>query len=230
MSARRRDLYGGKDPRTLPAYTIAEAAAYLRIPRSTVGSWVKGRRYTTMSGHQKFSRVVAPARDAPCLLSFENLVELHVLRATRDKGVSIGAIRSAVWYLQAKWDSEHPLAREDMQTDGVSIFVDHLGALVNVSQNGQVAIRMALEQHLNRIDRGPKGLPIRLYPFGGRNETSRPFTIDPAIKFGRLCLAGTGITVEELVSRHHAGESIPSLARDFDRPEKQIREALKDAA
>lgn len=223
------DIYSNLNPRTVPNYTIAEASAALRIPRATIRSWVKGRKYTTTAGQQDFARVIVPAQLDPCLLSFENLVELHVLRATRDKGVSLTSIRSAVWWLQERWKSEHPLAREDMQTDGVSIFVDYLGRLVNVSQNGQLAIRKALEQHLSRVDRDRDGLPVRLYPFSGVDSRARPFTIDPMVKFGRLCLAGTGIPVEDLVSRHDAGETVASLARDFELPTNEIRTALRAA-
>jgi hypothetical protein len=36
------DLYGGRDPRTVPRYAVGEAALYLRLPRATLkdlGSW-----------------------------------------------------------------------------------------------------------------------------------------------------------------------------------------------
>jgi uncharacterized protein (DUF433 family) len=220
----RIDIYRGRDPRTLPAYSVAEAAEYLKIPRSTVRSWVQGR-----SGRRS-ARVIEPARDQPCLLSFENLVELHVLRGIRGHGVTIQAIRDALAYLANELGSERPLARESMQTDGVSLFVERLGVLVNVSRSGQLAMKQTLEAHLRRIERDPSGVPIKLYPFPASGGPERPFTIDPTVKFGRLCLTGTGIIVDELVDRYDAGESIASLARDFGRPERQIRAAISEAA
>lgn len=39
------DPYGGKDPRAIPAYSIAKAAHYLSIPENTVRSWVSGRTF-----------------------------------------------------------------------------------------------------------------------------------------------------------------------------------------
>ena len=49
------DIYGGKDPGDVAAYGIAEAARYLKIPRTTLGSWVAGRRYP-----QRKPRVFSP--------------------------------------------------------------------------------------------------------------------------------------------------------------------------
>jgi hypothetical protein len=33
------------DPRTVPAYPLAEAARYLHMPEGTLGTWVVGRNY-----------------------------------------------------------------------------------------------------------------------------------------------------------------------------------------
>src|SRR5207249_10801942 len=33
------------DPRGLPAYSVSEAAHYLRVPRSTLRAWVAGQTY-----------------------------------------------------------------------------------------------------------------------------------------------------------------------------------------
>ena len=40
------DIYGGRDPREVPLYSVREAAGYLSIPTSTLRSWVRGQRYT----------------------------------------------------------------------------------------------------------------------------------------------------------------------------------------
>ena len=36
-------LYGAKDPRELPNHSLSEAAAYLRVPRSTLRAWLLGQ-------------------------------------------------------------------------------------------------------------------------------------------------------------------------------------------
>src|SRR5260370_33769132 len=42
LMAEVTQLYGGRDPRELPNYSITEVASYLWVPRSTVSPWVKG--------------------------------------------------------------------------------------------------------------------------------------------------------------------------------------------
>src|SRR5438128_10282285 len=42
MAERVTLLYGGKDPRALPSHSLSEAAAYLRVPRSTLHAWLLG--------------------------------------------------------------------------------------------------------------------------------------------------------------------------------------------
>ena len=77
------DLYGGKSPVELPAYGVSEAAHYLQVPPATLRTWVRGRGYPTARG-QKFSEPLIDLADATrCLLSFVNLVEVHVLAAIR---------------------------------------------------------------------------------------------------------------------------------------------------
>ena len=68
----------------MPNYTVVEASHYLRIPTSTIKSWVTGRDYPVQGGHRRFQRLIKPAQEEPVrLLSFINLVEAHVLHSIR---------------------------------------------------------------------------------------------------------------------------------------------------
>src|SRR5204863_1593859 len=83
------------------AYTLAEAARYLRLPAATLRSWVLGRQYPTAEGSGQFPPPMRPASHRPPLLSFSNLIEAHVLRSLRtDHGVPVKALRSAVAYAE----------------------------------------------------------------------------------------------------------------------------------
>jgi len=59
----------------------------------------------------------------------------------------------------------HPLISHEMQTNGVDLFVERLGKLINISQDGQIAIRDVLKDALKRIERDDAGLPVKLYPY-----------------------------------------------------------------
>ena len=87
---RALDIYGGRNPVELPAYTIPEVARVIRVPQATVRSWVLGRGYTTQRGPQRSDAIIEISDPAQRLLSFQNLVELHVLSAfRRDHGVRL---------------------------------------------------------------------------------------------------------------------------------------------
>ena len=220
----KRDVYD------TPTYTVSEVAGFLFLPAATLRSWVVGRSYPTSGGPKRFSPLIRIAGGNPILLSFRNVVEAHVLSAIRrEHGVAIRDVRRALGYVARAFSSRHPLADHEFQTDGVHLFVERYGSLVNASEEGQVAMRELLEAHLQRIDRNPAGVPIRLYPFTRFRDIDepRPVTIDPRIAFGRPVLSGTGIATEVVEDRFNAGETIDELAYDYGRPRGEIEEAIR---
>ena len=76
-----------EDRRKSPVYTLAEAAHYLRIAPATVRAWMLGSSYATQAGSVFAQPLIARADASGRRLSFENLVELHVLRALRHEPV-----------------------------------------------------------------------------------------------------------------------------------------------
>jgi uncharacterized protein (DUF433 family) len=241
MQQKRREqfdwsLYGGRDPRELPAYNLAEAAHYLKIPLPTVRAWVTGREYHTNHGKKLATPlIIRPEKKSP-LLSFVNLVELHVLDALRFKHkVPLRKVRRAIDYLKSHHQTRHPLVDQWFQTDGVDLFVEHYGELVNVSQHGQLAMKEILAAFLHRIERDPQGVPIRLYPFLFKRQSEvleiekepRRVVINPLVSFGRPVLVGTGIPTEVIADRFQAGDSIVDLAFDYDRETQEIEDVIR---
>jgi uncharacterized protein (DUF433 family) len=225
----RVDIYSGKDPRVVPAYSVAEAARHLELPASTVRSWVVGRSYPTATGSRQFEPVIRIADPRGRLLSFVNLVEVHVLAAIRrDHQVRLAAVRSAVRYLEKKLGSKNPLAMTRMVTDGTDLFVDKYGQLVNISQQGQMAMKAVLALHLRQIEHDLDGVPVRLYPFAPSqgSQEQRLIAIDPRVQFGRPCIADTRIPTVEVAERRRAGDSVESLVEDFRCRREQIEAAI----
>lgn len=132
-------------------------------------------------------------------------------------------------YLKKELDSKHPLAEQTFVTDRVDLFVEMFGQLVNISREGQLAIKDLIKAHLRRIERDTQGLPIKLYPFTREHKAEEPKTtvIDPYISFGRPVLAGTGIATSIIAQRYKAGESIQELAEDYGRSRSEIEEAIR---
>lgn len=230
------------DPRHDPAYTVAEAASYLLLPEATLRSWVQGRTYPASGGSRRSRPLIEPAfRDrhgrGGMLLSFVNLIEAYVLAAIRRRyGIDMGKVRKAISYLRKRYDSKHPLAEKRLETDGIQIFVEDEERLISASEGGQLTIGAVLEEYLERIERDPRGLPVKLYPFTRHARDEEPLfrsprliEINPRVARGRPVIAGTGVPVEVLAERFEAGESIADLAHDYGRKTSEIEEALRCA-
>ena len=219
------------DPREVPAYHLGEAAHYLNIPIATLRSWMAGRPYLVADGKKFFQPVIEIADKKRKLLSFINLVEAHVLDAIRrrEHRIQLPKIRQAIGYLRREFHSNHPLADQMLETDGLDLFVQKYGQLINISQEGQLAMREMLQAFLRRVERDSHGVPIKLYLFARRGEVNEPLNVvvDPTISFGRPTLAGTNIPTSVLAERFKAGDSPEELSEDYGRPRKEIEEAIR---
>lgn len=234
-----RDPYRGRDPRTIPAYPLADAARYLHIPERTIQNWAYGYPYATKTaGRRRTAPLIEAEAGASYDFSFFNLIELHVLAGLRrEHHLQMPTIRRAIDYLRREIGSPRPLIDEQMETDGVDIFVTKLGALINASRSGQLALKRVLQEHLKRIDRDAHGIAERLFPFTrprvasreAAQLTSQPrvVAIDPAVAFGRPVIAGSRVPTAEVFERFIAGESPEMLAADFGRRVEEVYEAIR---
>jgi uncharacterized protein (DUF433 family) len=223
------------DARLTPAYSLAEAAHYLRMPEGTLRSWVVGRWYP-VAGQSKRSRPLIHLDDPQRqYLSFINLVEAHILAAIRRRhGVKLPKVRAALDFVKRQFHVERPLIAETFQTDGLDLFVERYGDLMNASREGQQAMKEIISVYLKRVERDSKGLPIKLYPFtrdtvseAAPKSDPRVVVMNPAVSFGRPVIAGTGIPVLSIYERYKAGDSVAELAQDFSLDTSAIEEAIR---
>lgn len=217
------------DPREQPCYPISYAAHLTQVPESTLRAWVAGRSYPTKTGHRRATPVIDLA--ATGYLSFTNLVEAHALAAMRrEYQLKLDKIRKAVRYVEKQLEVDHPLARQEFRTDGIELFVEHLGTLLNVSKEGQSSIREAFDDRLERVEY-EAGFAARLYPWIRPNQKDQPrlVVIDPRRSFGRPVLAASGVPVESVKERFRGGESFSELAADYGVGVEAIEEALRAA-
>jgi uncharacterized protein (DUF433 family) len=227
MSASHRKAAAGD--RDSPAYTLAEAAHYLRLPTATLRSWVLGRQYPKADGRGQFPPLIRPASRRPPLLSFSNLIEAHVLRALRtEHGVSVKALRSALGYAERELGIDRLLLRPELRTKAGNVFLDRYGELIELSASGQLAMRALLAEHLRRVDWDSSRFPVRLYPFLSAVAPSaeRPIVIDPRIAFGRPVVVRKGVSTAAIAARIDAGESVDDIAADYDLGPPEIEQAI----
>ena len=207
-----------KDERYLPLYSLAEVSRYARVQSGTLRSWTRSRD----------GGILVPAElDTVAPLSFINLVESHVLLALRRiHRVPMQRIRTAVEWLRRTYETEHPLAELDLETDGYDLFVRELGYPVSASRRGQGAIPQILSRFLQRIERDPGRIPMRFYPL--TYETSpKAIVMDPTVVYGRPVIKGTRVTTLMVFERYSGGESLHDIASDYDLDMAAIEEALR---
>jgi len=150
-----------------------------------------------------------------------NLVEADVLAAIRRHyGVKLPKVRNALEYLRRQFRIERPFIDQIFQTDGLDLFVERYGELINASRDGQRAMKDMIGVYLKRIERDTKGTPIRLFPFtrdtqaeSSAASSPRVIVMNPAVSFGRPVVAGTGIPVSSVYERYRAGDSVAMYSR-----------------
>jgi len=218
---RHSAIEGAAARRAQPAYPFHEAARYLLMSDSTLRSW--------FTGQKGFAPVIALSDPKVHALSFDNLVEAHVLAAIRRKhGLALQRVRKALNYTKSRLGVDRPLIHQQFETNGIDLFVEQLGETVNASQGGQLAMR--LRARLERIDRDDHGMPIKLFPFTRSSEAAndaRLIVIDPEIAYGRPTISGRGVPTDVIADRYLAGEPIETLAQDYGAASSAIEEALR---
>ena len=216
------------DPYGEPAYSLVEAARYLKLSPATLRSWFLGRDYPTARGVSQFAPVLKLAGKKPPALSFSNLIEAHVLRSLRtDHGIPLLGVRQALSYAERQLGIADLLRHEELRASGKELFLSRYGKLINLSASGQLAMRTVFDAHLRRIEWGPLRSAVRLYPFvtDGAGH-AKPIIIDPKISFGRPVVGEAFVSTRTIVDRIDAGEAVANIARDYRLTPEAIEEAV----
>ena len=216
------------DIRDAPAYTFLAAARCLGMPQATLRYWVRGRISQTVEGQFGSEPLIGAPEGVGNLISFNNLVEAHVLRALRtEKRIRMTAVRAAIDYAESELGIVRLLLSDELRTAGQDIFLDRLSDLITLSRSGQLAMRQMLAVYLQRVDRDDDALPHRFYPLRPAwSEDRKPIVIDPRVSFGRPTVAGSGVSTAALVDRLDAGETVEVLADDYRMEVSQVRDAV----
>jgi len=213
-----------EDLREIPMYHLPEVARYLHLPTSTLRDWVEGR-----DGRSPASAIITRPSDRDPRLSFNNLVEAHVLRALRhEHKISMQAVRRALEDAQARFGIKRLLIDKKLLAAPGEMFLREYGRLLSLTKLNQLAMEEILQRFLRRLVRDVEGLPIRLYPFvaPGFSDDRRVITIDPRLSYGRPSLVSKGVSTAILGERVNAGETIKELADYYGLDEQDVKEAV----
>jgi len=215
-----------KDVREAPSYTFAEASRYLRVPAPTVRVWVVGLH----GERQQFEPLIRRPDSRDKRLSFNNLVEIHVLRALRTQhGVPMKFVRQALREAEDQFGIPRLLIHKELSAAPGRMFLDRYGQLVDLTRSGQLALKDIFRSYLRAVVCDPQGVPVRLYPWiPARFEgPSKSIYIDPYRAFGAPVAGRRGISTAVLASRIDAGESVASVASDYGLESGEVEEAIR---
>jgi uncharacterized protein (DUF433 family) len=213
----------GQDLRTVPTFTIPEAAGMLAIPRRTMFSWYGGSEpILSASGYLGSIH----------LLSYRDLEEAYRLFLLRERfDFSLQFLRKSMSNARRMFRSQHPLHRADAVKECLRDLVYDKPARGDqprtVTSLGQKPGQQLVEEVVNlfgaRIEPGKFIFPWR---YAATDKESRPVSMNPEIMSGRLVVIGTRIPVSVLSEEKRAGNSIAEIARDFGLERDIVEKAL----
>jgi uncharacterized protein (DUF433 family) len=206
----------------LPTYRVGEAARYARTAPQTVWSWHRAR------GNKAG---VLSAREHGAALSYMQLIEVGVVAAMRQAGVTLPRIRQARAFLSDKLDSHFPFAEYRFKTDGKKLFMDYeqisqkggKGKLLSLNEDGQLAWTEILSQRLKEFEYGSGDeATVMRWKVAGIES---PVEIDPRVAFGAPQVEGIPTWI--LRERWTSGEGLKDIAEDFDLEPQLVSSALR---
>lgn len=213
----------GQDIRTVPTYTIPEAASFLAINARTLFSWYEGSEPIL-----KASAICGSIH----LLSYRDLEEAYRVYLLRERfQFSLQFLRKSMLNARTMFRSHHPLQRADAVKECLKDLVYDKPARAGNPRTitslgarpGQQVVTEVVDLFGERIDAGSFIFPWR---FAATDHDSRPVSMNPNIMSGRLVVRNTRIPVSALLESKRCGAKIQEIARDFDLDSDIVEKAL----
>ncbi|MDQ3244281.1 MAG: DUF433 domain-containing protein [Gemmatimonadota bacterium] len=224
------NLYGGLDPANVPRYTRKDAERATGVPASTVGVWVHGMPYTNTKGDRdRYEPVIDLPNQKDPRLSFNNLLEVNVLRALREvHEVRLRVVRQAMENARQEWDIDRLLIHPNLRATNGKLFLDYYFQLTDLSNTKQLVMRSLLADSLKRVEVDEELLARAFFPEPRfMPKDSQPILVSPFISFGNAILERRGISTYAIRSRVDSGESPESIKEDYEVTEEEFQEAIR---
>jgi transposase-like protein/uncharacterized protein (DUF433 family) len=217
---------------TTPVFNVAETARLVGMSPSTLSTWAKGyeREYPDRSPVHMGPVITSVSGDnGSASIPFIGFVEAAVVQAFRRTGLPLQRIRTALRVLAQQDELDHALASSMLLSDGANILYDYsrqaedpqLG-LLTIVHSGQRVYHDVIAEYLDRITFGDDWATEIVVPVTP-HEILR---VRPHVASSRPIFISSGAPLDAIRDRTEAGEPIESVARDFDTPPEDVREAL----
>lgn len=204
-----------------PLLTARDTARYLQMPESTLDQWLVG------SAGEPLVHAVVPEHRGWPRVPFVGIIEAYVLRVLRDTGFSMSDIQRAAALVRAEFQDPYALAKKRIATDGIGLFVRVADDSLVHARDHQLAIPEVISEYLQYItwdaEGGPQRLRLSQYPLEAE------VVIDPRFGWGAPVLAKSKVPVEAMLSLWKTGESISTVAEEYDLQADVVENVLRQA-
>lgn len=217
-------------------YTVPEAARLLKKASRRVQRWVEGYTFRSTSGPEHHSTPLFVREDAELIerriLTFLDLMELHLICHFLDKGVSLRVIRATAREAARRFHTNHPLAIKRFHTDGKRLIAElefepgegitrrqfyeeiDKGQLVMEDMAKPFFLKLVYEHDLAR----------QYWPLG----RERGVVLDPARALGKPIIDRAGVPTRVLYQMlQGSGDSAESVAEWYEVDVRDVEAAVE---
>lgn len=202
-------------------YSPRQAARLVGGSAQEVRRWTRGSGPSEPLWHAYYQGL-----DDTAELSFADLIEVRVVKAFKEAGISTQAIRFAINYAQNAFGVERPLSTLGFKTDGGEILMDAVerdGEFVSLAKArpGQKVFAELVKQSVRDLEyEGQTAARWRPHHVHG-------IVLDPTRQFGTPLIDEFGVSTSVLYEEFkHLGDP-KYLAKLYDMPASLVRAAIK---
>lgn len=186
--------------RGIGLYTLAEAAAYAKIPLNTLAYWHYGR------GNTLPLRPTLIEKDEGRFVTFQEFVEAIAIRSFRvNYGISLPKIREAVSEAKSRYSLDYPFSDKRHRTYAIGkdlhIILEGEDAPIQLTgaHKRQISMRPCLEQFMRDLEFDTNNLAFRYIAYRYAHDSGLiSITMTPNICLGAPLVGKTGYTAETL--------------------------------
>ncbi len=210
-------------------YSEREAARLTGVRVQRVRRWVRGYEFTTPGGERRTSPPVLErglGEVGTPLMGFTALVDIRVVRAFRDAGVSWPALREAARVARERFGVEHPFSDRRFKTDGKNVFLSlkhgrRDPALIDILED-QFVFSKIVEPFLLNLDFSGNE-PCRWFPLGKK----RHVLLDPERSFGQPITREGSVSTSIIAAAVAVEKSASRVARWYGIPLSAVKDAVQ---
>jgi uncharacterized protein (DUF433 family) len=211
-------------------YTILDASRLTGVSTGRIRRWLRGYRYRSRKkayASPPLWRGQWEPIDHSLALGFLDLIEIRFVDAFLKAGVTWATLRQARQRAEELFKVSHPFCTNRFVTDGRELFVElhrETGerSLLDIVKRQHVFAQI-IKPFLKELEFGEGSRLVRWWPLGD----TRQVVLDPTRNFGRPIVARHGVPTEVLAKAADATGSIAEVARWYEVPVAEIRDAIE---